>query len=121
MNDFAYNIFWPWILDMPCPKAPIKRAEKRLHPDDLTKDVEKTIDKVFYNKKKRIFGIKFANGDVVTVRLFLEMTRRYKSFKSLAAKRPPSSGTIGLKLGGNTGNYNKLFKKLDTAENSEKA
>jgi len=32
------------------------------------------------------------------------MTRRYKSFKSEVAKRPPSSGTNGRKSGGNTGN-----------------
>ena len=113
MNDFAYNIFWPWILDMPCPKAPIKRAEKRLHPDDLTKDVEKTIDKVFYNKKKRIFGIKFANGDVVTVTCAKNDT--------WDAEKAYLACLVKYYLGGNTGNYNKLFKKLDTAENSEKA
>jgi hypothetical protein len=31
------------------------------------------------------------------------MTRRYKSFKSEVAKRPPSSGTNGRKSGGSTG------------------
>ena len=37
-------------------------------------------------------------------RLLRLMTRRYKSFKSEVAKRPPSSGTNGRKSGGNTGN-----------------
>ena len=36
-------------------------------------------------------------------RLLRLMTRRYKSFKSEVAKRPPSSGTNGRKSGGNTG------------------
>ena len=37
-------------------------------------------------------------------RLLRLMTRRYKSFKSEVAKRPPSNGTKGRKSGGNTGN-----------------
>ena len=37
-------------------------------------------------------------------RLLRLMTRRYRSFKSDVAKRPPSSGTSGRKSGGNTGN-----------------
>ena len=36
--------------------------------------------------------------------LFLFITLLYKSFRSEVAKRPPSSGTKGLKSGGNTGN-----------------
>ena len=36
-------------------------------------------------------------------RLFRMMTRRYKSFKSDVAKRPPSSGTNGRNSGGMTG------------------
>ena len=36
-------------------------------------------------------------------RLLRLMTRRYKSFKSEVAKRPPSNGTKGRKSGGNTG------------------
>ena len=36
-------------------------------------------------------------------RLFLEITRRYKSFKSLVANLPPSRASIGLKSGGMTG------------------
>ena len=36
-------------------------------------------------------------------RLFLMITRRYKSFKSEVAKRPPSKGTRGLRSGGITG------------------
>ena len=36
-------------------------------------------------------------------RLFLIITRRYKSFKSEVAKRPPSKGTRGLNSGGITG------------------
>ena len=36
-------------------------------------------------------------------RLFLLMIRRYRSFKSLVAKRPPSSCTIGRRSGGITG------------------
>ena len=36
-------------------------------------------------------------------RLFRFITRRYKSFRSEVAKRPPSSWTIGLKSGGKTG------------------
>ena len=35
--------------------------------------------------------------------LFLLITLLYKSFKSDVAKRPPSSGTNGLKSGGSTG------------------
>ena len=37
-------------------------------------------------------------------RLFLLITRRYKSFKSEVANRPPSKGTKGRKSGGRTGN-----------------
>ena len=37
-------------------------------------------------------------------RLLRLITRRYKSFKSDVAKRPPSSGTKGRKSGGNIGN-----------------
>ena len=37
-------------------------------------------------------------------RLLRLITRRYKSFKSEVAKRPPSNGTNGRKSGGNTGN-----------------
>ncbi len=36
-------------------------------------------------------------------RLLRLMTRRYKSFRSEVAKRPPSNGTNGRKSGGNTG------------------
>src|SRR5690606_26546017 len=36
-------------------------------------------------------------------RLFLLITRRYKSFKSDVAKRPPSKGTKGRNSGGSTG------------------
>ena len=36
-------------------------------------------------------------------RLFRLMTRRYRSFKSEVANRPPSSGTSGRNSGGNTG------------------
>ena len=38
-------------------------------------------------------------------RLFRIITRRYKSFKSEDAKRPPSSGTNGRNSGGTTGKY----------------
>ena len=37
-------------------------------------------------------------------RLLRLMTRRYRSFRSDVAKRPPSNGTKGRKSGGNTGN-----------------
>ena len=37
-------------------------------------------------------------------RLLRLITRRYKSFKSEVAKRPPSNGTSGRKSGGKTGN-----------------
>ena len=37
-------------------------------------------------------------------RLLRLITRRYKSFRSEVAKRPPSSGTNGRKSGGRTGN-----------------
>ena len=36
-------------------------------------------------------------------RLLRLITRRYRSFKSEVAKRPPSSGTSGRKSGGSTG------------------
>ena len=36
-------------------------------------------------------------------RLFLLITRLYKSLRSDVAKRPPSSGTKGLNSGGSTG------------------
>src|SRR5260363_61626 len=42
-------------------------------------------------------------------RLFRLITRRYKSFKSEVAKRPPSSGTSGLKLGGSTGSTSRII------------
>src|SRR5690606_27471525 len=37
-------------------------------------------------------------------RLLRLITRRYKSFRSEVAKRPPSNGTKGRKSGGRTGN-----------------
>ncbi len=37
-------------------------------------------------------------------RLLRLITRRYKSFRSEVAKRPPSNGTSGRKSGGSTGN-----------------
>ena len=42
-------------------------------------------------------------------RLLRLITRRYKSFKSEVAKRPPSSGTKGRKSGGNTGSMVKII------------
>ena len=42
-------------------------------------------------------------------RLFRLMTRRYKSFKSEVAKRPPSSGTSGRSSGGITGTTFKII------------
>ncbi len=36
-------------------------------------------------------------------RLFRLITRRYRSFRSLVANRPPSSGTSGRRSGGSTG------------------
>ena len=42
-------------------------------------------------------------------RLLRLITRRYRSFKSEVAKRPPSSGTKGRKSGGNTGNTSKTI------------
>ena len=42
-------------------------------------------------------------------RLLRLMIRRYKSFKSDAAKRPPSSGTSGRKSGGMTGKTLKII------------
>ena len=42
-------------------------------------------------------------------RLFLLIIRLYKSFKSEAAKRPPSRGTKGLKSGGITGRTDKTI------------
>ncbi len=42
-------------------------------------------------------------------RLFRLITRRYKSFKSLVAKRPPSSGTKGRKSGGITGSTSRII------------
>ncbi len=42
-------------------------------------------------------------------RLFLVITLLYKSLKSAVAKRPPSKGTKGLKVGGKTGNASKII------------
>ena len=42
-------------------------------------------------------------------RLFLLITRRYRSFKSDVANLPPSSGTSGRRSGGNTGNTLKII------------
>ena len=42
-------------------------------------------------------------------RLFRLITRRYRSFKSEVANRPPSSGTRGRKSGGSTGNTSKTI------------
>src|SRR5450830_1831480 len=38
------------------------------------------------------------------------ITRRYKSFRSEVAKRPPSSGTNGRNSGGNTGNTSMIIQ-----------
>ena len=45
-------------------------------------------------------------------RLFLLITRRYRSFKSEVAKRPPSRGTNGLKSGGSTGNTVRIIHSV---------
>ena len=45
-----------------------------------------------------------SNSNKRPKRLLRLITRRYKSFKSEVAKRPPSSGTKGLKSGGRIGN-----------------
>ena len=50
-----------------------------------------------------------SNSKSLPRRLFLLITRRYKSFKSEVAKRPPSRGTRGLKSGGKIG---KTFKTI---------
>ena len=42
-------------------------------------------------------------------RLLRVITRRYKSFKSEVAKRPPSNCNIGRKSGGITGNASKII------------
>ena len=42
-------------------------------------------------------------------RLFRLITRRYRSFKSDVAKRPPSSGTNGRKSGGSTGSTSMII------------
>ena len=42
-------------------------------------------------------------------RLLRLITRRYKSFRSEVAKRPPSNGTSGRKSGGNTGNTSRII------------
>ena len=42
-------------------------------------------------------------------RLFRLITRRYKSFRSDVAKRPPSSGTKGRRSGGMTGRISKII------------
>ncbi len=50
---------------------------------------------------------KMTSGALISIncfkRLLRMMIRRYRSFKSLAAKRPPSRGTSGLNSGGMTG------------------
>src|ERR687897_81243 len=43
-------------------------------------------------------------------RLLRLMTRRYRSFRSEVAKRPPSSWTIGRRSGGMTGRTDKLLE-----------
>ncbi|EJW98868.1 hypothetical protein EVA_13025 [gut metagenome] len=50
-----------------------------------------------------MFGVPRSNS--FFRRLLRVMTRRYKSFKSLVAKRPPSNCNIGLKSGGITGMF----------------
>ena len=42
-------------------------------------------------------------------RLFRLITRRYRSFKSLVAKRPPSSWTMGRMSGGHTGTASRII------------
>ena len=42
-------------------------------------------------------------------RLLRLITRRYKSFKSDVAKRPPSNGTNGRSSGGNTGKISRII------------
>src|SRR5699024_12182738 len=58
-------------------------------------------------------------------RLLRLITRRYKSFKSLVAKRPPSSCTIGRISGGMTGNasstiHSGLFPEFLNASTTSK-
>ena len=43
-------------------------------------------------------------------RLFRLMTRRYRSFRSEVAKRPPSSGTSGRSSGGSTGSTSMIIQ-----------
>ena len=42
-------------------------------------------------------------------RLLRLITRRYRSFRSDVAKRPPSSGTSGRRSGGSTGNTSRII------------
>src|SRR5690625_6724829 len=49
-------------------------------------------------------------------RLLRLITRRYKSFKSDVAKRPPSSWTIGLISGGITGSTSKTIHDVSLPE-----
>ena len=54
-----------------------------------------------------------ACGEFISInffkRLFLEITLRYKSFKSDVAKRPPSRANIGRRSGGMTGRASKTI------------
>ena len=55
----------------------------------------------------RFSFLKITSGALMSIkrlrRLLRMITRRYKSFKSEVAKRPPSNGTNGLNSGGITG------------------
>lgn len=96
------------------PFAKIKEVREVVKPKlrNLTDDVIGIIERVFWNKKKRVFGIKFIDGNVCTVHC--SPNDEWDIEKGMLAC------LVKYFIGGNTGSYNKLFKLLDADGNTEK-
>lgn len=96
------------------PFVKIKEVKEIKSPKlkNLTDSVVGIIDRVFWNEKKRVFGIKFIDGNVCTVHCSPNDT--WDIEKGLLAC------LVKYFIGGNTGSYNKLFKLLDEDCDTEK-
>ena len=86
-KDFRARLFAPV---MALPRRPLSSKEST-DSCNMRFSLRAMISGAFNSNKRR-------------KRLLRLMTRRYKSFKSEVAKRPPSNGTNGRKSGGSTGN-----------------
>ena len=91
-KDLSVRLFAPV---MALPRRPLSKSESTASCS-MRFSLRAMISGAFNSSKRRR-------------RLLRLITRRYRSFKSEVAKRPPSSGTKGRKSGGRTGNTSKII------------